>query len=301
MKEWKKGVKLLTAFVWVGVFLVGTMYLAQEWNGQDLLRKTKAEEKSLTFSQTKTGTKEKIKLEKEDGKEGGTQISEQKTEEEEAKHAYLTFDDGPSDHTDEILDILKEKQVKATFFVIGKTDEKSKARYQRIVAEGHSLGMHSYTHDYSYIYGSLANYKEDLQKLQDYLYEVTGQRVKLYRFPGGSSNSVSKIPIQSCIDYLDQKGIIYFDWNASSEDAVSIGTTCDKLNQNILKDALLYHNTVILMHDLHECTGTVQGLPALIDRLKKEGYQLDPITEKTVPVQHVKDQSKKPVNGKQSD
>lgn len=211
---------------------------------------------------------------------------------EEEKHAYLTFDDGPSDNTDKILTILKEKGAKATFFVVGKTDEKSKARYKRILQEGHSLGMHSYSHDYDYIYGSLEHYKEDLMKLQDYLYEVTGERIRIYRFPGGSSNHVSKIPIQSCINFLDQKGIVYYDWNASSEDAVSIGTSCSKLNQNILKDALLYHDTVILMHDLHECSTTVEGLGALIDKLQKEGYSLNSITQDTIPVQHVKDRTK---------
>lgn len=260
----------------------------------------KNEKKSKNSSETDT----KKMAESDDGQNNQSSSGSQKSSktddkeketsknQEEQRYAYLTFDDGPSDNTDRILDILKEKNVKATFFVVGKTDEKSKKRYQRIINEGHSLGMHSYTHDYSYIYSSMAHYKEDLMKLQDYLYEVTGERVKLYRFPGGSSNSVSKIPIQSCINYLDKKGIIYYDWNASSEDAVSIGTSCDKLNENILKDALLYHNTVILMHDLHECTATVKGLEPLIDKLQKEGYILDAITQETVPVQHVKDKSK---------
>lgn len=204
------------------------------------------------------------------------------------KNAYLTFDDGPSDHTDEILDILKEKGVKATFFVVGKEGKEAEKRYRRILEEGHSLGMHSYSHDYSYIYASLDNYKEDLLKLQNYLYDVTGCRVKLYRFPGGSSNSVSQIPIKDCISFLKEKDIVYFDWNASSEDAVTANASCSQLNSNILQDALRYQNTVILMHDLHACTGTVEGLGKLIDRLKEEGYVIKPITEDTTPVQHVK-------------
>ena len=211
-----------------------------------------------------------------------------KGDKKEEKNAYLTFDDGPSEHTDKILDILKEKGVKATFFVVGKEGKAARKRYKRILEEGHSMGMHSYSHDYSYIYSSLEHYKEDILKLQDYLYEVTGQKVKLYRFPGGSSNSVSKIPIKDCISFLREEDIVYFDWNASSEDAVTANADCSELNSNILQDALRFHNAVILMHDLSACKGTVEGLSKLIDRLEAEGYEIKPITEDTTPVQHVK-------------
>ena len=208
--------------------------------------------------------------------------------ETEKKYAYLTFDDGPSKNTDKILDILKEKGVKATFFVVGKEGEQAKKRYQRIVEEGHSIGIHSYSHDYSYIYQSMENYKSDILKLKQYLEEVTGENIWLYRFPGGSSNSVSKIPIEECIAFLNQEGIVYFDWNASSEDAVTVNADCNKLNNNILKDALKYDHAVILMHDLYECNGTVDGLSILIDRLVEEGYEILPITKDTKPVQHIK-------------
>ena len=208
--------------------------------------------------------------------------------ETEKKYAYLTFDDGPSKNTDKILDILKEKGVKATFFVVGKEGEQAKKRYQRIVEEGHSIGIHSYSHDYSSIYQSMENYKSDILKLKQYLEEVTGENIWLYRFPGGSSNSVSKIPIEECIAFLNQEGIVYFDWNASSEDAVTVNADCNKLNNNILKDALKYDHAVILMHDLYECNGTVDGLSILIDRLVEEGYEILPITKDTKPVQHIK-------------
>lgn len=282
----KKGMWILKGmvlFVWLVVLTGGVTVLARGLSGQSdffVSNQKKMEEKA------KEKRKEQLqaflnKAEQEKKEQKGQAV-------EETKYAYLTFDDGPSDNTDKILDILKEKEVQATFFVVGKTDDNSKKRYQRILREGHSLGMHSYTHDYSYIYGSMEHYKEDLLKLQDYLYDVTGERIRLYRFPGGSSNSVAKIPIQSCIQFLDEKGIVYYDWNASSEDAVSIGASCEQLNENVLKDALLYHNTIILMHDLHECSATVKGLGELIDRLKKEGYEMKKISLETIPVQHVK-------------
>lgn len=212
---------------------------------------------------------------------------EKKQKKEAEKIAYLTFDDGPSENTDRILDVLKEKGVKATFFVVGKTGQKAEARYKRIVEEGHTLGLHSYSHRYEEIYASLDNYKEDVLKLKKYLYDVTGEDVWLYRFPGGSSNSVSKIPIRECIDFLAEEGIVYFDWNASSEDAVKTNASCSVLNANILKDALRYEHPVILMHDLYECCNTAEALSELIDRLTEEGYAIWPITRETEPVRHV--------------
>ncbi|MDO4554901.1 MAG: polysaccharide deacetylase family protein [Lachnospiraceae bacterium] len=281
MAKWTVVLKIGTLFVWLTVMVAVVTFLTQG---------IKEEQSLLNASGKKTETSgQTTKKIKEGWEEKAESTDTEESLSKEEKYAYLTFDDGPSDNTDKILSILKEKDVKATFFVVGKTDEKSKERYCRIVEEGHSLGMHSYSHDYSYIYGSLEHYKEDLMRLHDYLYEVTGEKVKLYRFPGGSSNSVAKIPIQSCIRFLEKKGFVYYDWNASSEDAVLIGTPCETLNQNILKDALLYHNTIILMHDLYECAGTVEGLGALIDRLREEGYELKSITLETVPVQHVKD------------
>lgn len=284
MNQSTKLLKGIVCVVWLLVLVFGVSFLSENF----------FEESSFLIAEQKKEEQNKDEKKK-DRAEEKEEIPKEEVISQNEKHAYLTFDDGPSDNTDRILDILKEKGVKATFFVVGKTDDRSKERYKRILREGHTLGMHSYSHDYDLIYGSLKGYKEDLMKLQDYLYEVTGERIRIYRFPGGSSNHVSKIPIQSCINFLDKMGIIYYDWNASSEDAVSIGTSCSKLNQNILKDALLYKDTVILMHDLHECHTTVEGLEPLIDRLLEEGYLLRPITQDTIPVQHVKDSKKKEI------
>ena len=202
------------------------------------------------------------------------------------KVAYLTFDDGPSENTDKILDVLKEKGVKATFFVVGKTGEAAKARYRRIVEEGHTLGLHSYSHKYEEIYASLEGFQKDVLRLREYLYEVTGEEAWAYRFPGGSSNRVAKVSMKECIDFLNREGMVYFDWNASSEDAVEVNASCSVLNANILKDALRYERPMILMHDLHECGNTAEGLSELIDRLLEEGYEIEAITRETKPVWH---------------
>ena len=109
------------------------------------------------------------------------------------KRVYLTFDDGPSDNTEEILDILKKYDVKATFFVVGNTSEHGQELLKRIVEEGHSIGIHSYSHKYSAIYDSEESFFEDFNKISDYIYDVTGVRTQICRLPGGSSNTVSKI------------------------------------------------------------------------------------------------------------
>lgn len=202
------------------------------------------------------------------------------------KKVYLTFDDGPSRSTDKILDILKKNNVKATFFVVGKNTEKAKRRYQRIVLEGHTLGMHSFSHNYDKIYSSVDAFSEDLESLEKYLYDVTDVRPFAYRFPGGSSNTCAG-DIKPYINYINEKGWIYFDWNAESGDALDFNVGSDTLNANVLKSIRSQNTSIVLMHDLHEATNTVNGLDSLIKTLKKEGYQILPITRNTKRIQHV--------------
>lgn len=201
------------------------------------------------------------------------------------KRAYLTFDDGPSDQTGEILDILKEYDVKATFFVIGR-NERYYPMYKRIVEEGHTLAIHSYSHEYSTIYASYDNFVNDVEELRKLLYDVTGVDCRYYRFPGGSSNRVTQVPVNDMIDYLDSAGLTYFDWNALNNDAVITGQTPDQLVKNILKDALNYDDTIILMHDLDCCHETVESLPSLIEQLEEHGYEILPIDDDTPHIQH---------------
>ncbi len=212
---------------------------------------------------------------------GNDDLSNENAEGEAAtKRAYLTFDDGPSENTDAILDILAENNVKATFFVIGKGEEYYDT-YRRIVDEGHTLGLHSYSHVYSEIYASEEDFINDIENLRNLLYDVTGVNSKYYRFPGGSTNTVTSVPIESLIEYLDEVEITYFDWNALSGDAVTEGLSPEQLVKNILKDALKYDDTVILMHDLDSCDETLESLQLLIDRLTEEGYEILPIDENT--------------------
>ena len=206
---------------------------------------------------------------------------------------YLTFDDGPSIYTNEILDILNKKNVKATFFVVYNEDRDLWDCYRRIVQDGHTLGMHSYTHVYSTIYASLDSFKEDVDSLHDFLYEQTGVDCDIYRFPGGSSNSVSNVSTQDMIGYLYSEGIQYYDWNALSGDAVYGNISPEQLNNNIMEYVRnIDGDSIVLMHDLKNVHATVESLEALIDTLRAEGYELCAIDAGTTPVQHVSYQGK---------
>ena len=204
---------------------------------------------------------------------------------EGTRYVYLTFDDGPSTYTDEILDILKEHDVKATFFVCGKP--KYEAQYKRIVEEGHTLGMHSYSHKYSEIYESMDNYKADLDKLRIFLYETTGVWSRYYRFPGGSSNTVSKVDINDLTAYLDSADITFYDWNVSAGDDRA-GATKDVIYANIVNNVPRFKHCIVLMHDAADKKSTVEALPEIIEAIEAmDDTVIVPITDDTLPVQHI--------------
>mgnify|MGYP004530250687 FL=1 len=206
---------------------------------------------------------------------------------EDLHKVYLTFDDGPSENTNAILDILDDYGIKATFFVTGKEDEASKAAYQRIVAEGHTIAMHSYSHKYSELYASKEAFQEDFERIQNLIYDTTGVECHYYRFPGGSSNKVSNTDMSEFISYLNEQGITYYDWNVSSGDATSRAFTADELVENVMSDVVKYKTSVVLLHDATVKTTTVQALPAMIEALQQAGAMILPIDEDTTVIQHV--------------
>lgn len=211
----------------------------------------------------------------------------EREEKKEAKgRVYLTFDDGPSIYTGQILDILKENNVKATFFVIGR-DKEYYEYYKRIVEEGHTIGMHSYTHVYQDFYESVESFGAELTKLEDLIYNVTGVHSKVFRFPGGSSNSVAPLPIEDYIAYLNEHNINYYDWNSLNGDAVTTGLSPQTLVDNIMNDVTRNEDSIVLMHDLQTTHTTVESLQLLIDTLRSEGYEILPIDENTPLIQHV--------------
>ena len=164
---------------------------------------------------------------------------------------YLTFDDGPSKYTTELLDVLAKYDVKATFFVTSAGDDETIAREFN---EGHAVGLHSASHNYGYIYQSLENYFADLDAIQARVQNATGQATNLLRFPGGSSNTVSRkhdggTRIMSRLaDEVTARGYSYFDWNVSSGDADG-ATTAAEVYNNVVNGLKRSGDSVVLQHD----------------------------------------------------
>lgn len=205
------------------------------------------------------------------------------------KVAYLTFDDGPSENTIKILDILDKYDVKATFFVIyHKGMEK---QYKEIVNRGHTIALHSYTHNYKKIYSSEEAYFDDLKKIENYVKSVTGVESNITRFPGGSSNTVSNKYSKGIMKNLKKKvpeqGYIYHDWNVDSCDAEQNNTPVETLLENIQASLPKYRQANILMHDTGATKQTtVDALPQIIEYVQSQGFDIQPITEDTTAIRH---------------
>ncbi len=208
-------------------------------------------------------------------------------EEGDIPRVYLTFDDGPSDNTDAILDILDDYNIKATFFVVGKDVDTYGDAYKRIVDDGHTIAMHSYSHNYSAIYSSKEAFESDFNEIHDLIFDVTGVDSKFYRFPGGSSNKLSNIGMYPFISFLNEEGVEYFDWNVSSGDATSAAFTSAELVDNVMTDVVKYKTSVVLLHDSRGKQATVEALPELIEALQQEGAMILPITDDTTVIQHI--------------
>ena len=208
-------------------------------------------------------------------------------EEGEIPMVYLTFDDGPSANTEKILDILADYKVKGNFFVVGTKSSELRKMYKRIVEEGHTLGMHSYSHKYSQIYSSKEAFAQDLTMLQEYLYDLTGVWSRYYRFPGGSSNTTSKVNMNELLEYLDEQDIEYFDWNVVSGDATGSYVSADRIYENCISKLDKFDNIYILMHDAQAKKSTVEALPRVIETLQSiDGVRIMQIDENSTPVQH---------------
>ncbi len=209
-------------------------------------------------------------------------------EPEAAHKVYLTFDDGPSKYTEEILDILDEYDVKATFFVLGKENEHSIEMIREIAERGHTLGMHSYSHKYADVYRSVDDFSADFYRIYAYILENTGIQSTCYRFPGGSSNTVSDLDMHVFADFLAEQEIEYYDWNLSSGDGGSVLLDVDTLVRNSTQDIEKHETSIILMHDAASRPTTVEALPQIIENiLAMEDTVILPITEDTTPIHHI--------------
>ena len=204
---------------------------------------------------------------------------------------YLTFDDGPSKYTENILNVLKKYNIKATFFVtMSGKDKFIKREYD----EGHTVALHTATHVYKTVYSTVDGYFKDLEKVQNRVYKITGEKSTIIRFPGGSSNTVSKNYNKGIMTKLTKevnaRGYHYFDWNISVEDAGGCAkkkTSEEKQNcvfNNFKKRLSKDTSNVVLMHDIKSYTS--EKLENMIQYALSSGYTFDKITMETKEVHH---------------
>lgn len=187
------------------------------------------------------------------------------------KSVYLTFDDGPSDRvTPRVLDILKEENVKATFFIIGQQAETRKYILEREFGEGHTVAVHSYTHKYGEIYSSPKKLIDDIDKCNEVIKSVTGKYSNIYRFPGGSYNLSDAL-----ISAVTAHGMRYVDWNASTRDAEIYNASPEQLFKAAVSTSANADNVVLLAHDSTTKTATADALRDIIKYFKDNGYIFD--------------------------
>lgn len=203
------------------------------------------------------------------------------------KVCYLTFDDGPSANTLKILDILNKYGVKATFFVINSADI---GYVKNIYEAGHTVGLHTATHNYSQIYASTDAYFNDLQQISDKVESIIGIKPTVMRFPGGSSNKVSAKYcggiMTRLVSLVQERGYSYFDWNVASGDADSNTPSYTYIRNNVLNSAKNKNSACVLMHDSSVKTTTVQALPEIIEGLTAMGYRFEALTPDTYGYHH---------------
>ena len=209
----------------------------------------------------------------------------------QGKIAYLTFDDGPTSLTPKVLDVLKEYNVHATFFVNGVKVKGNAEILKRMIEEGHTIGNHTTTHKYETLYSSLDNLKSEILDTNYRVYEATGYTVKAFRFPGGSSNTQfmtysPDTPLNSWLSMIHELGMEYYDWNVSSLDASGTYKSADQIYEAVINGTKNKTQITVLMHDVPNNQTTLEALPRIIETLLEQGYSIEALTPNSKAIQH---------------
>ena len=196
----------------------------------------------------------------------------------ETKRAFLTFDDGPSKNTNDILNILQENNIKATFFVLGSQVEKMPEMTKKIYDEGHYIANHGYSHVYSSIYQSPEQVLNEYNKCNQIIANAIGvpeYNSHLFRFPGGSVGGYYAQIKEQAITLLEQNNILYVDWNELTGDSEKANPTEEYLMNNLQRTTKEKNSIVLLMHDSQSKIEAVEFLPKVIEYLKQKGYEFE--------------------------
>ncbi len=198
---------------------------------------------------------------------------------------YLTFDDGPSENTYSVLHYMEKYNLKATFFVVPRRTEECYEKMRAIVNGGHSIGVHSTTHEYTEIYASVDAFLADFNEAWNMIYEATGVKTEIYRFPGGSVNDFNEDTREAIVEEMTRRGFRHYDWNVESNDVN--GATWTEMYNSIPADIANTSRAIVLMHDSAPRENTVYVLEDVIKVLLNEGYKFDKIHNDTQPIQFI--------------
>lgn len=204
------------------------------------------------------------------------------------KAAYITFDDGPCKSTPELLKVLRKLNVKATFFVTAQygSDEEVVEWLKQIKAEGHTIGVHSYSHRYNEIYSSVKKYLADYKKMDDLILEATGEHSRMFRFPGGSNTGYNASVREKVIQEMTSRGMVYYDWNAYNGDCD--GFSKSEMVKKAVKEAGYRDKSIILMHNIPKKDQVIETMPAIVEGLRKKGYEFEALEGTVEPIQFIK-------------
>lgn len=210
----------------------------------------------------------------------------------EDKVVYLTFDDGPSANTPAVLDELDKYGVKATFFVVtgNKNEETTKEMLNEILSRGHQIGIHTFSHDYKAIYASVDAFLADLDKVNQFVYEATGIRPSIYRFPGGSLNNFNKAVVHDIMTEMARRGFTVYDWNSSTQDAEGKGFDSQQLADNAISTFSGRQRVIILTHDGGGQKKTPAAIGPIVEYAKANGYRFATLDNTVKEVTFVKKQ-----------
>lgn len=194
---------------------------------------------------------------------------------------YLTFDDGPAGNTEQLLDSLQARGIKATFFVCPAADGSDAALLKRIVDEGHAIGVHSSSHDYETIYASVEAFLGDFSRAFNDIYEATGVYPKIYRFPGGSVNAANRLIYKSLIAEMTRRGFTYYDWSVDGAD-LSTSATPSTVYNTVMAGMEGKERAIIQLH----CgiSSTAEALDGMIASILERGYAFDKLENTVMPV-----------------
>ena len=195
---------------------------------------------------------------------------------------YLTFDDGPSILTENLLYYLNKQNIKATFFVVPERTEYCYSLLKKIANGGHTIGIHTASHDYEKIYSSVEAYLDDFNEAYTIVAEATGLSPDIYRFPGGSVNDYNSETREEIITEMSRRGFVYFDWNVDSDDWQGLKWT--QLYNNILSDCEEFSSPVVLFHNTGDRENTIYVIEDIIIALKQKGYKFGTLSQKVQPV-----------------